>query len=60
MSMTPLCKEQMCELTPQRHRNAQGAWINGQELKEQAKATQTKANSDHGDFTKRSVDPKNA
>jgi hypothetical protein len=60
MSMTPLDKEQMSEIVPQRHRNAQGAWITGQEYKEQSKATQTEANSDHGDFTKRSVDPKNA
>ena len=53
-------KEQMNETIRQRTRNAMGAWVNGQETKEQSKATQDKANSDHGDFTKKTVDKRNA
>ena len=54
-------KDEQSELTPQRHRNAAGAWINGSELKEQSKATQPEANSDHGNFTERKgVDKSNA
>jgi hypothetical protein len=53
-------KEQQSELTKQHHRMAAGAWVDGEQLKEQAKATLPKANSDHGDFTKSSIDKKNA
>ena len=54
-------KDEQSEMVPQRHRNATGAWINGSEMKEQSKATQPKANSDHGNFTERKgVDKKNA
>ena len=44
-------KDEQSEAVRQQHRNAAGAWINGSELKEQSKATQPEANSDHGDFS---------
>ena len=54
-------KDEQGEAVRQQHRNATGAWINGSELKEQAKATQPKANSDHGNFSQnKGVDKKNA
>jgi hypothetical protein len=53
-------KDEQSELTPQRHRNATGAWVNGEVMKEQSKATQPQANSDHGDFEKSSIDKKNS
>ena len=53
-------KDEQSEAVRQNHRNAAGAWINGSELKEQAKATQPKANSDHGNFTNSAIDKKNA
>jgi len=54
-------KDEQAEAVRQHHRNAAGAWINGSELKEQSKATQPKANSDHGNFSQnKGVDKKNA
>lgn len=53
-------KDEQSEAVRQQHRNAAGAWINGSELKEQSKATQPEANSDHGNFTNKGVDKKNA
>lgn len=54
-------KEEQSEAVKQHHRNAVGAWINGSELKEQSKATQPKANSDHGNFSQtKGVDKRNA
>jgi len=53
-------KDEQSEAVRQQHRNAAGAWINGSELKEQSKATQPQANSDHGNFTNKGVDKKNA
>ena len=54
-------KDEQSEAVRQQHRNAAGAWINGSELKEQSKATQPEANSDHGNFTERKgVDKSNA
>lgn len=53
-------KDEQSEPVRQQHRNAVGAWINGSELKEQSKATQPEANSDHGNFTNKGVDKKNA
>lgn len=53
-------KELQQETVRQHTRMAAGAWINGSELKEQAKATMPKANSDHGNFEKSSIDKKNA
>ena len=53
-------KDEQSEAVRQQHRNAAGAWINGSELKEESKATQPQANSDHGNFTNKGVDKKNA
>ena len=53
-------KEQQSETVRQHTRMAAGAWINGEQLKEQSKATMKEANSDHGDFEKSSIDKKNA
>ena len=54
-------KEQQSEAVRQHARNATGAWINGSELKEQSKATQPEANSDHGNFSQnKGVDKSNA
>lgn len=53
-------KDEQSEAVRQQHRNAAGAWINGSELKEQSTATQPQANSDHGNFTNKGVDKKNA
>ena len=59
--MAVTLKDEQSEAVRQQHRNAAGAWINGSELKEQAKATQPKANSDHGNFSQnKGVDKKNA
>lgn len=54
-------KDEQSEAVRQHHRNAAGAWINGSELKEQSKATQPEANSDHGNFSQnKGVDKSNA
>jgi hypothetical protein len=54
-------KDEQSEAVKQHHRNAAGAWINGSELKEQSKATQPEANSDHGNFSQnKGVDKSNA
>ena len=54
-------KDEQSEAVRQSHRNATGAWINGSELKEQSKATQPDANSDHGNFSQnKGVDKSNA
>ena len=58
--MAVTLKDEQSEAVRQQHRNAVGAWINGSELKEQAKATQPKANSDHGKLSNKGVDKKNA
>jgi len=58
--MSVTTKEQQSEAVRQHARDAAGAWINGQSLKEQPKATQPKANSDHGNFANKGVDKKNA
>ena len=34
----------------QHKRMAAGAWVDGQEFKEEARATMSQANSDHGNF----------
>ena len=52
-------KEQV-EDVKQHHRMASGAWINGEQLKEQSKATMSEANTDHGDFNKSSSEKSNA
>jgi hypothetical protein len=48
--MAVTLKEEQSEAVRQQHRNAAGAWITGQEYKEQGSATQPQANSDHGNF----------
>ena len=54
-------KDEQSEAVTQHHRNATGAWINGSQLNEESKATQPKANSDHGNFSQnKGVDKKNA
>lgn len=58
--MAVTLKEEQSELVRQHHRNATGAWINGETLKEQSTATQPKANSDHGALTNKGVDKSNA
>ena len=59
--MSVTTKEQQSEAVRQHARNATGAWINGSQLKEESKATQPQANSDHGNFSQnKGVDKKNA
>ena len=54
-------KDQQSEEVKQHQRMATGAWINGQQMKEQSKATQPEANSDHGNFSQnKGVDKRNA
>jgi hypothetical protein len=61
MIMSVTLKDEQSETVRQKHRNAVGAWINGSETKEQSKATQPKANSDHGNFSQnKGIDKKNA
>lgn len=59
--MSVTLKDEQSEAVRQQHRNAAGAWINGQQLKEESKATQPKSNSDHGNFSQnKGVDKRNA
>jgi hypothetical protein len=59
--MAVTLKDEQSEAVKQHHRNAAGAWINGQQYKEEGAATQPKANSDHGNFTSgKGVDKRNA
>tara|TARA_R110000868_G_scaffold72814_2_gene211685 strand:+ start:974 stop:1153 length:180 start_codon:yes stop_codon:yes gene_type:complete len=44
-------KEQQSEQVRQHTRMAAGAWVTGETLKEQSKATIPEANSDHGNFS---------
>jgi hypothetical protein len=53
-------KELQSEVVKQRTRIAAGAWIDGSEFKEKGSATMPLANSDHGDFTKSSIEKSNA
>ena len=54
-------KEQQSEQVRQHTRMAQGAWVTGETLKEESKATMPEANSDHGNFSQpKGVDKKNA
>ena len=54
-------KEYQSEGVRQRTRMAAGAWVTGETLKEQSKATMPLANSDHGNFSQnKGVDKKNA
>jgi len=54
-------KDQQSEQVKQHHRMAAGAWVTGETLKEQSKATLPEANSDHGNFSQtKGVDKRNA
>ena len=54
-------KEQQSEQVRQHTRMAQGAWVTGETMKEQSKATMPEANSDHGNFSQpKGVDKSNA
>lgn len=54
-------KELQSEQVRQKTRMAAGAWVNGETLKEQSKATMPEANSDHGNFSQpKGVDKSNA
>jgi hypothetical protein len=54
-------KDEQSEAVRQQHRNATGAWITGQEYKEQGSPTQPEANSDHGNFSSnKGIDKRNA
>jgi len=54
-------KEQQSEQVRQHTRMAQGAWVTGESLKEESKATMPEANSDHGYFSQnKGVDKSNA
>ena len=54
-------KEQQSEQVRQRTRMGAGAWVTGEEMKEQSKATMPEANSDHGNFSQpKGLDKSNA
>ena len=54
-------KDQQSDLVRQHTHMAQGAWVTGETLKEQSKATMPEANSDHGNFSQpKGVDKSNA
>ena len=54
-------KELQSEQVRQKTRIAAGAWVTGESLKEQSKATMPEANSDHGNFSQNNgVDKSNA
>jgi len=54
-------KDIQSEEVRQHTRMAAGAWVTGDTLKEQSKATMPEANSDHGNFSQnKGVDKKNA
>jgi hypothetical protein len=54
-------KEMQSEQVRQKARLGAGAWVTGESLKEQSKATMPEANSDHGNFSQnKGVDKSNA
>lgn len=54
-------KEQQSEQVRQHTRMGVGAWVTGETLKEESKATMPEANSDHGNFSQpKGVDKSNA
>jgi hypothetical protein len=54
-------KELQSEQVRQKTRMGAGAWITGESLKEESKATMPEANSDHGNFSQnKGVDKSNA
>ena len=58
--MADLLKQEQSEAVKQHHRMAAGAWVNGEQYKEQGSATLPKANSDHGVPKNKGVDKSNA
>jgi hypothetical protein len=54
-------KELQSEQVRQKARIAAGAWVTGESLKEESRATMPEANSDHGNFSQnKGVDKSNA
>ena len=54
-------KEMQSEQVRQKARMGAGAWVTGESMKEQSKATMPEANSDHGNFSQnKGVDKRNA
>ena len=54
-------KDQQSEQVRQHTRMGTGAWVTGETLNEQSKATMPEANSDHGNFSQpKGVDKSNA
>jgi hypothetical protein len=54
-------KELQSEQVRQKARMGAGAWVDGESMKEQSKATMPEANSDHGNFSQpKGVDKSNA
>jgi hypothetical protein len=53
-------KNEQQETVKQHHRMAAGAWVTGEQIKENGSATMPKANSDHGTPTNKGVDKSNA
>ena len=54
-------KELQSEQVRQKARMGAGAWVTGEEMKEESKATMPEANSDHGNFSQnKGVDKSNA
>jgi hypothetical protein len=59
--MSVTTKDEQSEQVKQHARMAAGAWVTGETLKEQSKATLPEANSDHGNFSQnKGVDKRNA
>jgi hypothetical protein len=53
-------KELQSENVRYKTRIAAGAWLNGEQMKEESKATMPEANSDHGDFHTSSIEKSNS
>jgi hypothetical protein len=54
-------KDQQSEQVRQHTRMGTGAWVTGESIKEESKATMPEANSDHGNFSQpKGVDKSNA
>jgi hypothetical protein len=54
-------KDQQSEQVRQHTRMGAGAWVTGESLKEESKATMPEANSDHGNFSQpKGVEKSNA
>ena len=54
-------KQMQSEQVRQKARMGAGAWVTGESMKEQSKATMPEANSDHGNFSQtKGVDKSNA